>query len=67
MTFGQLVELDKEIRSCTRCDDTLGRHPEDAPIKVDARVRPRPILSPPMQAPVMLIGHRPKPVSRLLH
>lgn len=58
MSITELDILDREIRNCTKCASVLSAHPEDPP-KVMRLVEPRPILSAPMQAPVMLIGQAP--------
>ncbi len=50
--------LDCEIRSCTRCAAILAKHPENPPTAM-RNVVARPILSPPMRAPLMLIGQAP--------
>jgi uracil-DNA glycosylase family 4 len=54
----ELLQLDTEIRKCTRCSAILGAHPENPP-RVMQCVQPRPILSEPMRAPVMLVGQAP--------
>lgn len=54
----ELLQLDREIRSCKRCGEALERHPENPP-NIMRGVAPKPILSDPMQAPVMLIGQAP--------
>ena len=50
--------LDWEIRSCTRCAALLAAHPENPPTAMRSVV-PRPVLSPPMRAPLMLVGQAP--------
>jgi uracil-DNA glycosylase family 4 len=50
--------LDCEIRSCTRCAAVLAAHPENPPTAMRSVVS-RPVLSPPMRAPLMLIGQAP--------
>jgi uracil-DNA glycosylase family 4 len=50
--------LDSEIRSCTRCAAVLAAHYENPPTAMRCVVS-RPILSPPMRAPIMLIGQAP--------
>jgi uracil-DNA glycosylase family 4 len=52
--------LDREMRSCTLCAEILAKHPVYPP-NDNSPVLPRPIFSPPMQAPVMLIGQAPGP------
>jgi uracil-DNA glycosylase len=58
MISPKFYELDQEIRKCTRCAMVLNTHPENPPISTN-RVHPRPILSEPMRAKVMLIGQAP--------
>lgn len=53
-----LGALDSEIRSCTRCRGILARHPVNPPHRPEAVV-PRPILSKPFAAPIMLVGQAP--------
>lgn len=53
-----LLQLNREIRSCERCGKALERHPESPP-NIMRGVVPKPILSDPMQAPLMLIGQAP--------
>ena len=53
-------ELDKEIRSCVKCASILARWPEDGPPRLKPVV-PRPVLSEPMSAPILLIGQAPGP------
>jgi uracil-DNA glycosylase len=50
--------LDAQIRACTRCEAVLAKSPENPP---DNRtpVRPRPVLSVPFRAPIMLLGQAP--------
>lgn len=52
------VDLESEIRSCTRCAMLLAVHPENPPRSMHG-VLPKPIMSEPMRAPVMLIGQAP--------
>jgi uracil-DNA glycosylase len=53
-------ELDKEIRSCAKCANILALWPEDGPPRGNPVV-PRPVLSKPMSAPILLIGQAPGP------
>lgn len=53
-----LVELDQEIRDCVLCADILGNHPENPP-DFSSGVKPKPILSKPISAHIMLIGQAP--------
>lgn len=53
-------ELDKEIRSCVRCASILAHWPEDGPPRSEPVV-PRPVLSEPISAPILLIGQAPGP------
>jgi len=54
----ELVALDSEMRACLLCTQVLARHPVSPPHDV-ACVVPRPVFSPPMQAPLMLVGQAP--------
>lgn len=54
----RLLGLDREIRSCIRCEDILVGRPDDPPSS-DRALHSRPILSPPSLAPIMLIGQAP--------
>jgi uracil-DNA glycosylase family 4 len=58
MELLELVNLDQEIRLCRSCENVLVGHPEDPP-SVTRDVEPRPILSQPMRAPIMLVGQAP--------
>ena len=51
-------ELDRQIRSCRRCTAQLSKRPIDPPSDTE-KVVPRPILSAPKKAPIMLIGQAP--------
>jgi uracil-DNA glycosylase family 4 len=53
-----LAELDAQIRSCTRCSGILASHPVNPPHRPELVV-PRPILSKPFSAPIMLVGQAP--------
>lgn len=53
-----IEQLDAEIRACTRCANCLERHPVNPPGKAE-NVVPRPILSKPFSASVMLVGQAP--------
>jgi uracil-DNA glycosylase family 4 len=53
-----LDELDTEIRACTRCADNVARYPVNPPRRLE-RVVPRPVLSTPFTAAIMLIGQAP--------
>ncbi|QDM27077.1 hypothetical protein FNL56_13870 [Tardiphaga sp. vice304] len=53
-----LEELDDEIRACTRCANRLGGHPVNPPGRLE-EVVPRPVLSMPFSAAIMLIGQAP--------
>jgi uracil-DNA glycosylase family 4 len=50
--------LDTEIKSCERCTEILAKHPENPPAVITG-VLPRPILSDPSYAPIMLVGQAP--------
>ncbi len=52
------IDLDREIRNCTRCAAVLAVHPENPPQSMRG-VQPKPILSRPMCTPVMLVGQAP--------
>lgn len=52
------MSLDYEIRNCTRCTAVLSSHPENPP-SVMRSVEPKPILSPPICAKIMLVGQAP--------
>lgn len=56
--MGTLQELDVEIRKCDLCQDVLERWPESPPHS-NASVRPHPVLSKPILAPIMLVGQAP--------
>lgn len=53
-----LEDLDVEIRVCVRCADSLAKHPVNPPSRPE-KVVPRPILSTPFSASIMLIGQAP--------
>lgn len=55
---GMLDALDTEIRACVRCADNLARYPVNPPIRLH-KVVPRPVLSTPFSASIMLIGQAP--------
>ena len=54
----ELRSLDREIRQCSRCSAILNRHPENPPYSHEL-VEPKPVLSEPIPAQVMLIGQAP--------
>lgn len=54
----ELAALDQEIRSCKHCGPILAQYPENPPGSTRGVV-PRPILSPAIEAPIMLIGQAP--------
>jgi uracil-DNA glycosylase len=53
-----IEELDAEIRACTRCANFLKKHPVNPPGKPEP-VLPRPVLSKPFSASIMLVGLAP--------
>lgn len=53
-----LETLDADIRACMRCADSLAKHPVN-PTGRPEKVVPRPILSTPFSAAIMLIGQAP--------
>ncbi len=59
-TLMKIADLDREIRSCAKCEEILRKWPVD-PCVADIVVGPRPILSQPRVSPVMLIGQAPGP------
>src|SRR5690348_16043356 len=54
----RLIELDTVIRNCRLCEPILSIWPDDPP-KSHAPVQPRPILSQPSQAAILLVGQAP--------
>jgi uracil-DNA glycosylase family 4 len=56
--MGMLEQLDAEIRACARCADRLALHPVNPPRRLE-KVVPRPVLSTPFSAAIMLIGQAP--------
>ncbi|MBN8977672.1 MAG: hypothetical protein J0I08_14435 [Rhizobiales bacterium] len=54
----ELEHLDAEIRGCVRCANILAEHPANPPSRPEIVV-PRPILSTPFSASIMLIGQAP--------
>lgn len=56
--MGMLEQLDAEIRACSRCADGLALHPVNPPCRLE-KVVPRPVLSTPFSAAIMLIGQAP--------
>jgi uracil-DNA glycosylase family 4 len=56
--MGMLEQLDAEIRACACCADRLALHPVNPPRRLE-KVVPRPVLSTPFSAPIMLIGQAP--------
>ncbi|ACA16000.1 Uracil-DNA glycosylase superfamily [Methylobacterium sp. 4-46] len=53
-----LIALDLEMRACVRCAQVLQKHPVNPP-RDASPVVPRPVFSPPMRAPLMLVGQAP--------
>lgn len=53
-----LEQLDAKIRSCALCADQLSRHSVNPPARLE-NVVPRPVLSAPFSASIMLVGQAP--------
>jgi uracil-DNA glycosylase family 4 len=53
-----LEQLDAKIRSCAVCAERLARHPVNPPGRTE-NVVPRPVLSEPFSASIMLVGQAP--------
>ncbi|RUV45345.1 hypothetical protein EOD29_00335 [Mesorhizobium sp. M1A.T.Ca.IN.004.03.1.1] len=53
-----LIKQDRMIRECRKCELLLSRHPANPPLDQTC-VLPRPVLSEPTKAPIMLVGQAP--------